>query len=51
MRLGQWTSLTLKKIDPTSHYIHTPELGRTSGTQLTGQGKTIWTGLCSVADF
>ena len=28
-----------------------PELGRTSGTQLIGQGKTIWTGLCSVADF
>ena len=28
-----------------------PELGRTSGTQITGQGKTIWTGLCSVADF
>ena len=22
MRLGQWTSLTLQKIDPTSHYIH-----------------------------
>ena len=22
-----------------------PELARTSGTQLTGQGKTIWTGL------
>ena len=28
-----------------------PELGRTSGTQLTGQGKTIWTGLCSVGCY
>ena len=28
-----------------------PELGRTSGTQLTGEGKTIWTGLCSVAEL
>ena len=25
-----------------------PELGRTSRTQLTGEGKSIWTGLCSV---
>ena len=28
-----------------------PELGRTSGTQLTGEGKTKWTGLCSVGDL
>ena len=25
-----------------------PELGRTLGTQLTGEGKTTWTGVCSV---
>ena len=28
-----------------------PELGRTLGTQLTGEGKTTWTGLCSVGDL
>ena len=27
-----------------------PELGWTSGTHLTGEGKTTWTGLCSVGD-
>ena len=26
-------------------------VGRTSGTQLTGEGKTKWTGLCSVGDL
>ena len=28
-----------------------PELDRTSGTQLTGEGKTTWTGLCSVGEL
>ena len=28
-----------------------PELGRTSGTQLTGEGKTACTGLCSVGEL
>ena len=28
-----------------------PELGWTSGTHLTGEGKTTWTGLCSVGDL
>ena len=27
-----------------------PEVWRTSGTQLTGEGKTTWTGLCSVGE-
>ena len=28
-----------------------PELGRTSRTQLTGEGKSTWTGLCSVGEL
>ena len=27
-----------------------PEVWRTSGTQITGEGKTTWTGLCSVGE-
>ena len=28
-----------------------PDAGRTSGTPLTGEGKTTWTGLCSVGEL
>ena len=28
-----------------------PELEWTSGTQVTGEGKTTWTGLCSVGEI